>query len=607
MKIFAVKLILLLALLSVFFITESCNKKPDNAPLTEQSLQNLIAFTKLYGYVRFFHPSSEAQKIDWNKFAVYGTEKVEDAKNSDELKKILKELFLPIAPSLIIYDKNNYKDDELKTYSPENPAKLKEVLWKYHSFADEVSNDLYYKSIGENKHDSLFKELPLKDKYFRVEIGNNLSIILPIVLYSDSVSTLPRGDIDKVNDLLKKDSVNQIQYKEINRYVRFAGITIAWNIFQHFYPYRNLIKTNWQDELSISLKSAAVDTSKIDYLNTLKRFTAKLEDGHTSVIFPNSDGNYYYPGLRWEVIENQLVITDVLNEIKDKVAPGDVILEIDGIRALERLAVFDSLVSGATVEWKRTDQSPKRKGSLELLASGKENSILKLKVLHKDKTSNLIELVRNRNYYNNEIKPDKVFEIKNGIYYVDMTRCSLDDYNKIRPKLTKSKGIIYDCRGFPSMFGIYFSDMTRDTLFAAFKWYSSLILYPDGNNTSYYTRPPLKLPGSSDYIKAPKVVITNANAISGAESILLTIQYHKLATLIGEHTAGTSGVMDAFTLPGGYTIWYTGHLYQNYDGSRFSGIGVIQDIPCSKTIKGISEGRDEQLEKALEVITSKIK
>ena len=71
-----------------------------------QEIQNLRVFTKLYGYVKYFHPSDEASRIDWDKFAIYGAGKVKNAKNSQTLKSILQELFLPIAPSIQIYPSN---------------------------------------------------------------------------------------------------------------------------------------------------------------------------------------------------------------------------------------------------------------------------------------------------------------------------------------------------------------------------------------------------------------------------------------------------------------------------------------------------------------------
>lgn len=65
-----------------------------------RQVTNLSAFTKLYGYVKHFHPSDEAQAIDWDKFSVFGARQVQNAANDQELTAILKTLFLPVAPTL---------------------------------------------------------------------------------------------------------------------------------------------------------------------------------------------------------------------------------------------------------------------------------------------------------------------------------------------------------------------------------------------------------------------------------------------------------------------------------------------------------------------------
>ena len=67
------------------------------------AVQNIRAFAKLYGYVRWFHPSDEAASLDWNRFAVYGARRVQNAEDAGELQATLEELFLPVAPSLRIY------------------------------------------------------------------------------------------------------------------------------------------------------------------------------------------------------------------------------------------------------------------------------------------------------------------------------------------------------------------------------------------------------------------------------------------------------------------------------------------------------------------------
>ena len=49
--------------------------------------EGLQAFAKLYGYIKYFHPSDEAAAIDWDAFAVYGAEEVAKSKSKEELVK----------------------------------------------------------------------------------------------------------------------------------------------------------------------------------------------------------------------------------------------------------------------------------------------------------------------------------------------------------------------------------------------------------------------------------------------------------------------------------------------------------------------------------------
>jgi hypothetical protein len=66
-------------------------------------VQNVRAFAKLYGYIKYFHPSDEASAIPWDAFAVYGAEQVRGARNAEELEVVLESLFSPIAPTVQIF------------------------------------------------------------------------------------------------------------------------------------------------------------------------------------------------------------------------------------------------------------------------------------------------------------------------------------------------------------------------------------------------------------------------------------------------------------------------------------------------------------------------
>ena len=70
---------------------------------TPRQLENIEAFNRVYGYVKYFHPSDEAANLDWDKFAVYGSREIEKCSNPQELQKKLIELFLPVAPTIKIF------------------------------------------------------------------------------------------------------------------------------------------------------------------------------------------------------------------------------------------------------------------------------------------------------------------------------------------------------------------------------------------------------------------------------------------------------------------------------------------------------------------------
>jgi len=74
-----------------------------------------------------------------------------------------------------------------------------------------------------------------------------------------------------------------------------------------------------------------------------------------------------------------------------------------------------------------------------------------------------------------------------------------------------------------------------------------------------------------------------------------------LGTIVGENTAGANGNIVTVRLPGRYSFVFTGLKVTNHDGSQHYMKGVQPDITVHKTIRGIREGRDEQLAKAIEI------
>jgi hypothetical protein len=50
---------------------------------------------------------------------------------------------------------------------------------------------------------------------------------------------------------------------------------------------------------------------------------------------------------------------------------------------------------------------------------------------------------------------------------------------------------------------------------------------------------------------------------------------------------------------------WTGMKVLKQDGSRHHGVGIVPTVPALRTLRGVAEGRDEQLERAIEVVSRK--
>jgi hypothetical protein len=128
--------------------------------------RNITAFNRLFGYVRYFHPSDEAQKIYWERFAIYGCQKVLPAQNDAALIKELRDLFSPIAPSVRIFKTADRPAFSVSSITPPDTNGFKLVSWQYLGLQTQFIDDYtpgVYTSIRLNR--------PLKTKIVKDTVG----------------------------------------------------------------------------------------------------------------------------------------------------------------------------------------------------------------------------------------------------------------------------------------------------------------------------------------------------------------------------------------------------------------------------------------------------
>jgi carboxyl-terminal processing protease len=96
--------------------------------------------------------------------------------------------------------------------------------------------------------------------------------------------------------------------------------------------------------------------------------------------------------------------------------------------------------------------------------------------------------------------------------------------------------------------------------------------------------------------------LINEKTSSAGEMAAQFAKDTKLATLIGEKTAGLVLGADVFDVGYGYTLYLPVFGWYSPSGIYNEGSGVVPDVPVDIDPVCLAEGKDIQLNKALEML-----
>ena len=97
----------------------------------DQRVNNQKTFAKVYGYVKYFHPSDEASQINWAKFSAFGANEIDKCRSEEQLARTLNKLFKPIAPTVKFTMSNESPDYDIKSLIPDNPSEFRQTYWQH--------------------------------------------------------------------------------------------------------------------------------------------------------------------------------------------------------------------------------------------------------------------------------------------------------------------------------------------------------------------------------------------------------------------------------------------------------------------------------------------
>ncbi|MEL6988557.1 MAG: S41 family peptidase, partial [Bacteroidota bacterium] len=449
------------------------------------------------------------------------------------------------------------------------------------------SKNLIIKSKPNYVEGALFNHYFTEGKFIEEQISEDIYSRIPISLYLQSdIPNSFSAEFDALRGKLDQVSLEQGTAKKLA--TRAGAVIQAWNIFRHFYPYFDVIKRDWNELLSETLHSVIKDKDENDCVLSLRKMTVALEDGHASVRHSARASLISLP-IYFAYVENEIV---VLASNDEQIKRGDILMEFNDKPAKEVLFKREELHSGSP-QWRRylalsyfTAREKGLESKIKIMRAGEEH----------------IFAIKHEKQRPKAFQREQIEEIEEGIYYVDLDAAPMSAIKSKIAEIAKAQGVIFDLRGYPKGNHDVIKHMIDRKVKSA-RWMIPQILYPNMTNVAGYdTSGRWSMEPAEPRIQGKIVFLTNGRAISYAESFMGIIEHYKLAEIIGSPTAGANGNINPFTTLGGFRFSWTGMKVLKQDKSQHHLIGIQPTILMYPTIEGLAKGKDELLEKALELL-----
>ena len=494
----------------------------------------------------------------------------------------------------------------------------------------------YLKANDNNQRDKVL--LKWINKYGKIPACKTCQTTTDSAFLKPDLSWIERSDINqKLKYFLQKIYLDRHQgnhyYIQMNQGIGnpvfsnerpYSGITFPdagfrlltlyryWNMINYFFPYRYLTDKDWNIVLKEYIPLFIDAKNRLEYELIATLLIAEVCDSHAFLFEFNEveslKGAAQVPVLV-QFIEDKFVVSDCYDyhpystlsdaEKAEKIGlkKGDIITCIEG-KSVK--SIVDSIkkyypASNETAKMRditrdilRTD---KHTVLIDFISSGR----LKQKEINVTSRDGWM-------YYQYRRKDtDQCYKfINKDIGYITLKTIKQEDIPVIKKEFINTKGIIIDIRNYPftniDTLVSYF--VSKDTPYL--KWTKG---NPD-NPGEFIFKGENIIRKLGDTYYGKLVVMVNEDTQSMAETYTMSFRAGNNTTIIGSPTAGANGNISKIVLPGGLETRISGLGAYYIDGRETQRIGIVPDIVVKPTIKGIREGRDELLEKAIEIIES---
>jgi len=381
----------------------------------------------------------------------------------------------------------------------------------------------------------------------------------------------------------------------------------TWNIINYFNPYNYLHNIPWDSTLYNNVLMFDNATNDYSLYIALRKVASDNNDAHTEGL--TYDGNQWFPygnGYSYELvlkyIPNKYV---VVQSGISSIHRGDEIISVNGLTTQQWEDSLRPFVSAG-------DTSVFRRAIAQYMLCGSFNASAKMSIRDSAGIIQNLTVPRTTLYYSNWFYTYYPNDTLANVQWKYWSNCNIGYVNvgemqdtgtavaNMYSTLQSSSAIIFDIRNYPVSSAIW-----------------DLVNYMYANQTTYatYSQPDVTYPGTvywdsiyagyngnTGAYKGKVIILFNEQTQSAAENCCMILSAtSKNVVKIGSQTAGTDGNVTWFRLSDYIQTGFTTLDWRYPNGDSTERRGIIPDSICYPTSAGIRAGRDEVLEKALQV------
>lgn len=518
--------------------------------------EKLYATGKVWGFLKYYHPSVAKGMFNWDNELLKILPKVEQAERKEDL--------------------SNLFTDWINSFGKVNECisckATKKVIYFDKNFDLSWTQDTTFFDISLSQKLKFIEENRFQGESHYISINN------------------------KAGNVLLKNEQNYSNFDYQKENLRLLALFKYWNTIEYFFPYKYQADKNWDAVLKEMLPKFLGAKNQMDYHLAMLELVVSLDDSHGGLrteLLDNYFGNKYIPAT-FKIFEEGAVITrfynDSLANIND-FRVGDVIVAAEGETIKEILEKNAKYLKGS-------NETAKSAYAFDKIFNGSTDSI----EIEFKRDNQLIKKSVGRYSFKqfgySRPSRDKWKILDNNIGYVNLENVEVKDVSQISKHLKNAKSIIFDVRNYPKFSLSPFLEFLNPTPKAFAQSIVPDLDYPG----KFYWQDPMTLgKNNRRHYKGRVIILVNSNTISYAELYAMGLQTVNNSITIGSQTLGADGNVTNTEFIGGFKTGFSGIGIFYPDATETQRIGVRIDIEVEPTLEGIRQGRDEVLDTAIEV------